>query len=445
MTQNVDCDRKEIIDFVCTAGNRYWKNKTGPTDFWIENSVSLSCLGQSWEYVTIPKEYHDLGVNGSLLVDSACIIRHEKRPLVGCDLYLAAFSYLAGFTEKRAQEKRASSHSYSFRLDVPNECFEYAWVNRILLLLRRLDAIHLNVEETLLFGPIPKAIVRLEHDVDALDKTIQIRLKQSLFELFNLASNVYNFDWSGAKVSIKKSFRMIFASPSYYHLDKTAEMAIKHGLTATYYIHARKRFRGPMSWLLDPSYFCSDKRLQNFVKKRLPQGFRFALHPSFYSFDDAKKLADEKKRLQNCLGLEVIGVRQHWLRFSPEKTWAAQKKAGLLIDATLGFNDRSGFRFAAALEYKVWGVDRETTDMVFSIPMILMDSHLYSYHPMKSKCRQAHILRLFDEVSKVGGVACVNWHPHSLADDYDWGDGFEELLLAFKDFEGLDDEKTHCG
>ena len=266
------------------------KNKIGPTDFWMDNHVPLSRLGQSWEYIPLTKEYHDIAVDGSLLVDSACIVQHEERPLLGCDLYLAAFSYLAGFTEKWGQEKREQSYSYAFRMGVPNECFEYAWVNRILLLLRRLDAKHRNVDEAMLFGPIPRATIRLEHDVDALDKTLQIRLKQSLFELFWLLTHIFNLDWLSAKASIKRSYRMIFSSPTYFHLDKTAEMATQHGVTATYYIHARKRFRGPISWLVDPSYFCSDERLQNFVKKRLHQGFRFALHPSFHSFDDPKKI-----------------------------------------------------------------------------------------------------------------------------------------------------------
>ena len=267
----------------------------------------MSSLGRSWEYVSLTKEYSDLGVNGSILVDSACIVKGGDRSLPACDLYLAAFSYLAGFTEKWAKKNRAQSYSYASCVDVPDECFDYAWVNRILLLLRRLEAKHLNVEENSLFGPIPKATIRLEHDVDALDKTLQIRFKQSLFELYCLLKKVIHFDWSGVKTSIKQCYRMIFASPTYFHLNTTAEMAIQRGITATYYIHARKKWRGPISWLIDPSYFCNDERLQDFVKKRLPQGFRFALHPSFHSFDNPKKLAEEKKVLEKYLGVKLAG------------------------------------------------------------------------------------------------------------------------------------------
>ena len=113
----------------------------------------------------------------------------------------------------------------------------------------------------------------------------------------------------------------------------------------------------------------------------------------------------------------------------------------MLLDATLGFNDRPGFRFGAALEYKVWGCDDEISDTILSVPMILMDSHLYSYNQLEMQSRRSKIWRLFNEVSKVGGVACVNWHPHSLAEDYDWASGFEELLLEFEKLEDLDFEK----
>ena len=193
---------KKIIDFVCSAGSRYWENEIRPTDFWTKNCVPLSNLGRSWEYVSLTKEYYDLGVNGLILVDSACMVEGGDRSLPACDLYLAAFHTLQGLL-KSGLRKTCAKLLLLF-LGVPDECFDYAWVNRILLLLRRLGAKHLNVEENLLFGPIPKATIRLEHDVDALDKTLQIRFKQSLFELYCLLNKVIHLDWSGVKTSIKK-------------------------------------------------------------------------------------------------------------------------------------------------------------------------------------------------------------------------------------------------
>jgi hypothetical protein len=63
-----------------------------------------------------------------------------------------------------------------------------------------------------------------------------------------------------------------------------------------------------------------------------------------------------------------------------------------------------------------------------ALPTVLMDSHFYDYVPMNSVERRAALKRLLAEVVAVGGQAAVLWHPHTIAADYGWREGFQDLL-----------------
>ncbi|APG26649.1 hypothetical protein A7E78_01495 [Syntrophotalea acetylenivorans] len=144
-------------------------------------------------------------------------------------------------------------------------------------------------------------------------------------------------------------------------------------------------------------------------------------------------MVDEKTALEESLGVPVCTCRQHWLRFSWEKTWRAQEKAEIRLDTTLGFNDRPGFRIGAALPFFPWDHQRKTPLKIQAVPMVLMDSHLYDYGDMSSEERQRQITTWLDEIKSVHGTATIIWHQRVMSRDYGWGPGYEQLLQILRD------------
>ena len=112
--------------------------------------------------------------------------------------------------------------------------------------------------------------------------------------------------------------------------------------------------------------------------------------------------------------------RQHWLRFAWKNTWAAQSEAGIQVDTTLMFNDRPGFRSAAATTWAPWNTDTRKEHNLLITPTMLMDSHFYDYQPMTSAERRAAMRHWIGEVRAVSGEIAVVWHPHTLTSDYGW-------------------------
>jgi hypothetical protein len=108
-------------------------------------------------------------------------------------------------------------------------------------------------------------------------------------------------------------------------------------------------------------------------------------------------------------------------------------------DTTLMFNDRPGFRTAAALSWHPWDQRQQAPHRIRVTPSILMDSHLYDYQPRAPAGRRDAIAGWLAEVRQVGGQAAVVWHPHTLSDDYGWAAGFDELLMAIGALTGTAD------
>ena len=110
----------------------------------------------------------------------------NKQSWKNYDWWRGAEYLLTSQFEKDHEQRHGPIHSYASRL--PHEfmpVFDHAWVNRIILFLRRWWSVEENTPEEQAFGPIPKPLLYLTHDVDAVSKTLMTRSKQAAFCLYN--------------------------------------------------------------------------------------------------------------------------------------------------------------------------------------------------------------------------------------------------------------------
>lgn len=411
--------KEKILSYVALAGQRYWPKKP-PFDVCESGQIDVARLGLAWCWIKLPPEHSFLGVEGRLFVDSATISPGDGPEWQRCDWPVACFSYLCCQGERHHEQKHGPIHSYAGRLkNVPQACFDYAWVNRIFMLLRIFAANDNPIEE---FGPLPDAEIQLTYDVDALDKTWAIRLKQAIFEAVNCIRDTNRMG------SLRRLWRIASLTPNYFYLQESLDQAIESKLAPIYFLHARKPSRPLFLHLMDPAYHLSDSRLLSFFREGERRNTIFGLHPSFADWNDPQVLLEGRETLKGVLGTSPTHVRQHWLRFSFGSTWQAQQKAGFELDMTLGFNDRSGFRSGAALMFHPWSTDWMAPFKLKTLPLVFMDSHIYSYRTYNACARRKAIDFIVDEVKKVRGQASVLWHPHTFAKDYNWSEGHSHLI-----------------
>jgi hypothetical protein len=333
------------------------------------------------------------------------------------DWWQAAHDMLHCRAERAWEAAHGPAHSYRFRLGdaVPDALFDHAWVNRMILFLRRWWAALHTADETASFGALPRPNIHLTHDVDAVKKTLAIRLKTLAFAGFNALR------YMQPRLLLKGITRAM-TPQNYDGFTEIRALEEARGWRSIWHVYGGGGgwWRSPLALLIDPGYDAASLRAQ--LQILHTAGHRIGLHPRFASWRDVKRIRREKDYLETVLGVKANECRQHWLRFSVTHTWAAQAEAGFAHDRTLGFNDRMGFRSAAALTY------RDPASGMTVTPLVLMDSHLYDYARLDENARHEAIDRMLQELQETSGEASIVWHTHVFNPDYGWGEGYAYLL-----------------
>jgi hypothetical protein len=380
------------------------------------------------EEVALPTWADDLGVAGAILVPAHSVVPGEGPPWARTDWWAAAGWYLNATAERAFEDAHGPIHSYSFHLKGwDSRLWQHAWANRIGLFLRRWAARLSGADEDTRFGPLPEAEVLLTHDVDAVIKTAAIRLKQTAFHLFNAISNLRQGRRHDATSRLAAAARFFTGTDDYWCFDRIMALEEERGLRSVFNFYGGGR-RGPRGWLMDPGYDVCEPRLSAQVRKLAEGGWGIGLHQSFAAFADSRRMAEERLRVETAAAAPVTSCRQHWLRFSFRHTWRAQQEAGLGLDTTLGFNDRSAFRNGAALRFHPWDPDTHRPLSLEAVPLVMMDSHLYDYATLSEAERSQRIASWIGEVQSVRGTASVLWHPQVWAREFGWDKGYEEVL-----------------
>lgn len=161
--------------------------------------------------VILPEWSDDLGSGGGLLVPRSLIVTTEGPEWARTDWLSVIFWYLNGNAERCFEEQNGSIHSYSSHLKQwDSRIWDHAWVNRIALFLRRWAARELNRSEVDVFGPLPEANIVLTHDLDAIQKTMAIRFKQTIFILWNSLKSLLEKKFIESYQKAQQALRFFF-------------------------------------------------------------------------------------------------------------------------------------------------------------------------------------------------------------------------------------------
>jgi hypothetical protein len=382
------------------------------------------------EAIELPIWARDVGINGELLVPTEAIQKGDTH-WESVDWWLAAFMMLESWHEREFESLKGPIHSYARKLQKwDTRYWDKAWVNRIIIFLRKWAAFSHCKQESLLFGKLPPATFILTHDVDALAKTLQIRVKQGAFEMHNVARNLKSESTENTFKELLRIFKFVFKGDDWYQISRVISLESSMGLKSIFNFHITCEPKGTIGRLLDPSYAPSAEVTKLAINSVLDSGHTIGLHPSFDSWKSSERISQQKKILSELSRTHIRDVRQHWLKFSWKDTWECQEIAGLENDYTLMFNDKSGFRNGSALTWNPYNPNTKLGRKLKVTPTVLMDSHLYNYENYDERGRRDRISELVNECKEVGGTAAFLWHPHTLSDDYGWKPGFISLLNA---------------
>lgn len=344
------------------------------------------------------------------------------------DWWLASFLMLECWHERVYENKFGSINSYSFKLKGwDTRIWEKPWVNHIGIFLMAWCK-HLNQSKNCTIYNYENLYqIELTHDVDAIKKTIPIRIKQSIFNIYNCLKFMLNGNLFLCFKKLKNIFIFMFTNDNWNKIEEIIKIASDRNLKATFFFYCGSK-SNIKEWFFDPSYNIADSDLLKILRFVRRKKCLIGIHPSFNSVNSIEKLKLEVSKFKLVNKNYPKLCRQHWLRFNWNNTWLNQEINGIEKDYTLMFNDRIGFRSSAALTWSPWNQSKNSKFKLIIKPTLFMDSHFYDYKFMNSDVRKKNMRDWVNKVKYVGGNVAVLWHPHTLSNNYGWQEGYRDLV-----------------
>ena len=254
----------------------------------------------------------------------------------------------------------------------------------------------------------------LTHDVDRVRKSYQYMTH------FIKSKNWYHI----------KSFLNRKSEP-YWNFEKIMNLEKKDNVRSTFFFLEESKkldIFHPSKWPLSlGKYKFSDEKVAEIISKLHSGGWEIGLHGSYDSYKNKDLLRLEKKKLEDVLGDEVIGIRQHYLNLEIPYTWKIQKEFGFKYDASFGFSKDIGFRENKILPF------RPFNDYFLVIPLTIMDAALFYKFPEPKKAWRK-LLEIFDFAEKHGALVTVLWHQRVFNENEfpQWSKMYERIIQEGK-------------
>jgi hypothetical protein len=146
------------------------------------------------------------------------------------------------------------------------------------------------------------------------------------------------------------------------------------------------------------------------------QGWEFGLHPVLNAKDNPEEFLLEKAALEERLGAPVEGLRHHYLAIDnlhPYRTFRKHAAAGFLYDASLGWQEKAGFRAGTALPFQPYDPELYAPLELIELPLTLMDT--YVMNGDAARAVEAGVA-IAGTVRDAGGAMMLNWHTETYCD-----------------------------
>src|SRR5262245_17987283 len=177
---------------------------------------------------------------------------------------------------------------------------------------------------------------------------------------------------------------------------------------------------GQSSFKFDRRYSLEEPVIERLLARIHDRGHEIGLHPSYATFRDADLLRQEAHRLRQAMarmGIKqnVLGGRQHYLRWETPTTARAYEAAELSYDSTLSFADRAGFRCGTCHEFPFFDVQARRSLQLVERPLVVMEDTVISYMRLgHSDSALDSMQRLKETCRRFDGTFTLLWHNSNL-------------------------------
>lgn len=345
---------------------------------------------------------------------------------VGFDLVKSAFFLLSREEELKCDERDAYNRfSAKFSVAHKNNFIQVAVIDEYIKILNELitlgfEKLKIPLIQKCLWPQNKDFAVCLTHDVDHIKKWTH---RSILYQLIAPGISLFKLKFKQSINELTSAIKSVLKDP-YWTFGRILIAEEKYGFKSSFYFCANGNHE------LDPKYNINSKKIKRLISDIYKKGCEIGLHGGFDSYNDYELLSKEKKIMDKSTGLEIVGIRQHYLRFKYPDTWRLQERIGFEYDTTLGYADKIGFRASTAFPFHPYNLQKKTVINILEIPLTIMDETLNWYLKVTSEEAIIEIKNLLETVKKNSGVAVLLWHNNVFdnEDNPGWGEVYYKTL-----------------
>ena len=221
---------------------------------------------------------------------------------------------------------------------------------------------------------------------------------------------------AGMRRMTKASASILSFKDPYWNFEKIINLEKEYGFSSSFY------FFGGGKHPSDARYSIHDDKISRLLLEIQDRGHEVGLHGSFDSYSNPEMLQSEKENLEKLAG-EICSIRQHYLRFDAQKTFAIHEKLGIKCDVTLGFAAHEGFRAGFCFPFQPYNIKEDRPFDVLEIPLTIMDGTLSDtkYRGLTAEEAWQSVESLLVTVKRYGGCIVLLWH-NSYLDEFEHAD-----------------------
>ena len=244
--------------------------------------------------------------------------------------------------------------------------------------------------------------VFLSHDVDYVDFFSKDYLKHIYKQNFK---RILKYPLHAIYKILGHFFTKHFFYNPYNQIKKIIKKEINLGFKSTFFLM---------------THSCSNDVRQNYFQDKTIVGRLLNIFKDSFVGLHGTKVAhlDEnllKEQWQLLADFKPDSYRNHFLCFDYQKTFKILENLGIKKDATLGYHEHIGFRAGISTPFYPYNLSDDREFKVLEIPLIIMDTTLFSpskmnlsYSQAKKKC-----FTIIKHLKKVNGQLSLLWHNNS--------------------------------
>lgn len=193
--------------------------------------------------------------------------------------------------------------------------------------------------------------------------------------------------------------RLALGKPDWLNIDKIMALESEYDCKSIFYWIVNKGIINKRERNAD--YDFQSKKIQQQFTLVEQSGFENGIHKSISNESFEKEITK--------YGQQPIGNRYHYLKFNLPSGYDQIEKAGLKLDASLGFAEEIGFRNNYGLPFQPYNLKERRPYSFVEVPLHIMDRTFFQYKKSSLLQAEQEIFEFFEK-NKTNCVLSVLWH-----------------------------------